>query len=70
MITKTEADLIIEKNPKCFTSKTDIINDTEVIQYNYLIKANYTSFFNPIPDSQITAVEMRGITFVRKSDGK
>ena len=73
MIKKEECDLIVEHN-RSFNCKEEIINGVNTFQYNYFL-ASYVDFWNPFNqmenkiDTDITAYELRGITFVENKKG-
>jgi T4 RnlA family RNA ligase len=67
MITKEQADLIV-KNNEAFKRKDETINGRNVCQYTYLL-ASYNDFLKPIEGSDLTAYELRGLTFVETDTG-
>jgi T4 RnlA family RNA ligase len=58
---------LITQSNKTFRHKTEVINNHTVHQFSYLL-ATYNDFSNPIANSDISAIELRGITFVELKD--
>lgn len=58
----------ITKANECFYEKQVEINGQKVSVFNYRL-AQYKDFANPIEGSNITAFELRGLTFVHNEDG-
>lgn len=71
MITKEQADLIVQHN-KSFNRKDEVINGRNVHQYNYHL-ACHKDFEDPFHESDIDmdikGYELRGLTFVEQEDG-
>jgi len=62
LLTLEQAKEIVERN-EAFISKTEEINGAKVTQFNYLL-ASASDFVKPLPDKDITAFDLRGLTYV------
>lgn len=58
---------IVEGN-ECFTHRIREVKGFQVSIFDYLL-AGYNDFIKPLPDSDITATELRGLAFVHNLDG-
>jgi RNA ligase len=62
MITLKQAQVIVDHNDS-FLTKIDEINGFKVQQFSYRL-ASFGDFNSPVPDSDIKAFELRGISFL------
>jgi T4 RnlA family RNA ligase len=58
----------ITKANECFYEKQVEVNGVKVSVFNYRL-AQYKDFLQPIPNSDITAFELRGLTYLHNEDG-
>jgi T4 RnlA family RNA ligase len=63
-----EECVAITKANECFYEKQVEVNGQKVSVFNYRL-AQYKDFFQPIEGSNVTAFELRGLTFVFNEDG-
>ncbi len=67
--TYNEAKLIVDSNPDMvFFCTEHMVSEYRIVIFSYKL-AWYNEFINPVPNTNITAHEMRGLTFVFNEDG-
>lgn len=68
ILTYEEATKIVENSNGVFTESKHLIDGFNISIFNYRL-ATYENFINPINDSSLNGLELRGLTFIFNKDG-
>ena len=68
ILTYEEATKIVENSNGVFTESKHLIDGFNISIFNYRL-ATYENFINPINDSSLNYLELRGLTFIFNKDG-
>ena len=68
ILTYKQATNIVENSNGVFTESKHLVGEFNVSVFNYRL-ATYQNFINPINDSSLNGLELRGLTFVFNKDG-
>ena len=68
ILTYEEATKIVENSNGVFTESKYLIDGFNISIFNYRL-ATYENFINPINDSSLNGLELRGLTFIFNKDG-